>query len=59
MNHADPLGVFQDRKVGMKHECSPVLARATFMHHEDQGYNTLKHYAVLTGLTTPDPPNCC
>ena len=26
------------------------LARAAFMHHDDNGYNALKYYAVLQGI---------
>ena len=28
------------------------LARVASIHHANIGYNTLKHYAVLTGLTS-------
>ena len=33
-------------------ECSTVesFARAAFMHHNDQGHDALRHYAVLKGL---------
>ena len=33
-------------------ECSTgeLLARAAFMHHDDQGYEAFRHYAVLKGL---------
>ena len=34
-------------------ECSTgeLLARAAFMHHDDQRYDALRHHAVLKGLT--------
>ena len=31
-------------------ECE-LLARAAFMHHEDQGHDAIRHDAVLTGLS--------
>ena len=33
-------------------ECSTgeLLARAAFMHHDDQGYDALMHHAVLKGF---------
>ena len=36
----------------MMRECSTgeLLARAAFMHHDDQGYDALRHDAVLKGL---------
>ena len=36
----------------MMHECSlrELLARAAFMHDDDQGHATLKHYPTFKGL---------
>ena len=39
MQHADPLGVSQPRRVSMILECN--TAWAAFMHHGDQGYDAL------------------
>ena len=49
MHHDDPS---QLHRVGMMLECSPgeLLARAAFMHHDDQGQDALRHDAVLKGL---------
>ena len=46
MYHADPLGAYQTRMVGMMHEYSPrkLLARAAFMTTTE--HNALTHYAV-------------
>ena len=45
VHHANPLGVSQPRKVGMMLECSTgeILARAVFMHYDDQGHDALLH----------------
>ena len=53
MHHADPSGVFQPRRVGLVLECSTgeLLARAAFMHHDNQGHDALLHHAVLKGLS--------
>ena len=52
MHHADPSGAYQPHRVDMMFECSTgkLLARAAFMHYDDQGYDALMHYAVLKGL---------
>ena len=44
----------QPHRVSMMHESSPgeLLARAAFMHHDDQGHDALRHHAVLKGLAT-------
>ena len=41
-------------------ECSPggLLARAAFMHHNDQGHDALRCHAVLNGLDLPDTTVC-
>ena len=52
MHQADPFGVSQLRRVGMMLECSTgeLLARAAFMHHDDQEYDALRYHAALKGL---------
>ena len=51
-HHADPSGVSQPHRVGMMLEYSSgdLIARAAFMHHDDQGHDVLRHHAVLKGL---------
>ena len=53
MHHADPSGVSQPSRFGMMLECSngKLLARAAFMHHDDQGHDALRHDAVFKGVT--------
>ena len=53
--YADPMGVSQSRRVGMVLECSTgeLLARAAFIHHDDQGYDASMHRAVLKGIMHP------
>ena len=50
--HAHPSGVSHTCRVDMMLECSPgeLVARATFMHHDDQRHDAVIHYAVLKGL---------
>ena len=55
--HDDPVGLIHSRRVVMMHEwvnavLASRLARAAFMHHDDQWHDALKHYATLKGLTT-------
>ena len=57
MHHADPSDVTQPHRVSMMLECSigellagKLLARAAFMHHEDQGHDALRHHTALKGL---------
>ena len=52
-HHADPSGVYDEpRRVGIMLECSTgeLLARAAFMHHDDQGHDALRYHSVLKGL---------
>ena len=67
MHHADPSGVYQPRMVSMMLKCSPgeLLAKVAFMHYDDKGRNTVRHYVDLKGLIlekssplfwTPLPP---
>ena len=47
------LGVSQPHRVVMILECSTggeLLARAAFMHHDDQEGDALRHDAILKGL---------
>ena len=50
VHHADPWEASQPNRVGMMLECSSgeSLARAAFMHHDDQGYDALMHYTVIS-----------
>ena len=43
---------YQSHRVGMMLECSTggLLARAAFMHHDNQGHDVLRYHAVLKGL---------
>ena len=52
MHHAYALGVYHPHTVGMilEYSTGELLARAVFMHHDDKGHSTLKHYATLKGL---------
>ena len=52
VHHADHSGVSQTCRVGMMCECSTgeLLASAEFMHHDHQGHDALKHFAVHKGL---------
>ena len=52
MHDGDSSGVSQPRGVAMMLECSTgdLLARAAFMHHDDQGHSALMYYTVLKGL---------
>ena len=34
----------------LKGRTSELLARATFMHHDDKGHDVLRHHTVLKGL---------
>ena len=53
--------------VGMMHQCSTgeLLARAVFMHHDEEGHAALMHDAVFKGLKlmnaceTPASPASC
>ena len=55
MYHTDSLGVFQPGRVGMMLECSTgkLLTRAEFIHHDEQGYDALMHYAIPKVLSNP------
>ena len=52
MHHTDPLGESQPHRVVMMIECSTgeLLARAAYMHHDDQGHDALMHHIVLEVL---------
>ena len=52
LHHADPSGLGQSRRVIMMLECScgELLTRAAFIHYDNKGLNSLKHYAALKGL---------
>ena len=52
MHHVKSSGVYRPHRVGMMLECSigELFARAAYMHHADQGDNTLKHCATLKWL---------
>ena len=43
VHHADASGLYQPRRISM-------FARAAFEHHDNEGYDALKHHAVLKGL---------
>ena len=45
---AYPTGMYQLRMGGMM-LYDELLARVAFMHHDDKGHHTLKHYEALTG----------
>ena len=53
MRHANPLGWYQPHRVGMMLECSTgeSLARAAFMHHDDQGDDALMNHAPQLFIT--------